>query len=87
MGNQQENVLEYCSINPLAKDRIVLYNLNTISSRQVVISIMGLLVDLILQTNIVGMFLWCSYGISLISIYKHYASDIADPSSMQDACH
>ena len=25
--------------------------------------------------------------ISLISIYKHYAIDIADPSSMQDACH
>ena len=33
------------------------------------------------------MFLWCSYGISLISIYKHYANNIADPSSMQDACH
>ena len=33
------------------------------------------------------MFLWCSYGISLISIYKHYANDIADPSSMQDTCH
>ena len=25
--------------------------------------------------------------ISLISIYKHYAINIADPSSMQDACH
>ena len=25
--------------------------------------------------------------ISLISIYKHYAIDIADPSSMQDMCH
>ena len=25
--------------------------------------------------------------ISLISIYKHYAIDIADPNSMQDACH
>ena len=25
--------------------------------------------------------------ISLISIYKHYAVDIADPSSMQVACH
>ena len=25
--------------------------------------------------------------ISLISIYKHYAIDNADPSSMQDACH
>ena len=25
--------------------------------------------------------------ISTISIYKHYAIDIADPSSMQDACH
>ena len=25
--------------------------------------------------------------ISLISTYKHYAIDIADPSSMQDACH
>ena len=25
--------------------------------------------------------------ISLIYIYKHYAIDIADPSSMQDACH
>ena len=25
--------------------------------------------------------------ISLISIYKHYAIDIADPSSMLDACH
>ena len=25
--------------------------------------------------------------ISLISIYKQYAVDIADPSSMQDACH
>ena len=25
--------------------------------------------------------------ISLISIYKKYAVDIADPSSMQDACH
>ena len=24
--------------------------------------------------------------ISLISIYKHYAIDIADPNSMQDAC-
>ena len=24
---------------------------------------------------------------SRISIYKHYAIDIADPSSMQDACH
>ena len=24
--------------------------------------------------------------ISLITIYKHYAIDIADPSSMQDAC-
>ena len=24
---------------------------------------------------------------SLISIYKHYAIDIADPSSMQDVCH
>ena len=23
----------------------------------------------------------------LISIYKHFANDIADPSSMQDACH
>ena len=26
------------------------------------------------------------FTISLISIYKHYAIDIADPSSMQDAC-
>ena len=26
-------------------------------------------------------------AISLISTYKHYAIDIADPSSMQDACH
>ena len=25
--------------------------------------------------------------IYLISIYKHYAINIADPSSMQDACH
>ena len=25
--------------------------------------------------------------ISLFSIYKHYTFDIADPSSMQDACH
>ena len=25
--------------------------------------------------------------ISTIPIYKHYAIDIADPSSMQDACH
>ena len=25
--------------------------------------------------------------VSLISIYKHYAFDIADPSSIQDACH
>ena len=25
--------------------------------------------------------------ISLIPIYKHYAIDIADPSSVQDACH
>ena len=25
--------------------------------------------------------------IFLISIYKHYAINIADPSSMQDACH
>ena len=25
--------------------------------------------------------------ISLIYIYKHYAIDVADPSSMQDACH
>ena len=25
--------------------------------------------------------------ISLISIYKHYAIDIADPRSVQDACH
>ena len=25
--------------------------------------------------------------IALISIYKQYAVDIADPSSMQDACH
>ena len=25
--------------------------------------------------------------ISLISIYKYYAIDIADPRSMQDACH
>ena len=25
--------------------------------------------------------------ISLISIYKHYAIDSADPSSKQDACH
>ena len=25
--------------------------------------------------------------ISLISIYKHNAIDIADPNSMQDACH
>ena len=25
--------------------------------------------------------------ISLISIYKHYAIDVADPSSMQDVCH
>ena len=25
--------------------------------------------------------------VSLISIYKHYAIDIADPSSMLDACH
>ena len=25
--------------------------------------------------------------ISLISIYKHYAIDVADPSSMQDMCH
>ena len=25
--------------------------------------------------------------ISSISIYKHYAIDIADPSTMQDACH
>ena len=25
--------------------------------------------------------------ISIISINKHYAIDIADPSSMQDACH
>ena len=24
---------------------------------------------------------------SLIYIYKHYSIDIADPSSMQDACH
>ena len=27
------------------------------------------------------------FTISLISIFKHYAFDIADPSSMQDACH
>ena len=27
------------------------------------------------------------FTISLISIYKYYAIDIADPSSMQDACH
>ena len=27
------------------------------------------------------------FTISLISIYKHYAIDIADPSSMQDVCH
>ena len=27
------------------------------------------------------------FTISLISIYKHYAIDITDPSSMQDACH
>ena len=27
------------------------------------------------------------FTISLISIYKHYAIDIADPRSMQDACH
>ena len=27
------------------------------------------------------------FTISLISIHKHYAIDIADPSSMQDACH
>ena len=25
--------------------------------------------------------------ISLIYIYKHYAIDISDPCSMQDACH
>ena len=25
--------------------------------------------------------------ISLISIFKHYANNIADPSSMLDACH
>ena len=25
--------------------------------------------------------------ISLISIYKHYTINIADPSSMQDTCH
>ena len=25
--------------------------------------------------------------ISIFSLYKHYAFDIADPSSMQDACH
>ena len=27
------------------------------------------------------------FTISLISIYKHYSIDIADPSSMQDACY
>ena len=27
------------------------------------------------------------FAISLISIYKHYSIDIADPSSMQDACY
>ena len=27
------------------------------------------------------------FTISLISIYKHYAFDIADPSGIQDACH
>ena len=27
------------------------------------------------------------FTISLISIYKHYAIDIADPNSMQDVCH
>ena len=26
-------------------------------------------------------------AISLISIHEHYAIDITDPSSMQDACH
>ena len=28
-----------------------------------------------------------TYPLSYFSIYKHYAIDIADPSSMQDACH
>ena len=28
-----------------------------------------------------------TYHLSHISIYKHYAIDIADPNSMQDACH
>ena len=28
-----------------------------------------------------------TYHAFYISIYKHYAIDIADPSSMQDACH
>ena len=28
-----------------------------------------------------------TYHLSLISIYKHHAIDIANPSSMQDACH
>ena len=32
-------------------------------------------------------FLAQTLTISLISIDKHYAIDIADPSSMQDACH
>ena len=28
-----------------------------------------------------------TYHLSLISIYKHHTIDIANPSSMQDACH
>ena len=33
------------------------------------------------------MFASVEFTISTISIYKHYAIDTADPSSMQDACH
>ena len=31
--------------------------------------------------------LFTAHPFNLISIYKLYAIDIADPSSMQDACH
>ena len=31
--------------------------------------------------------LYTAHPFNLISIYKLYAIDIADPSSMQDACH
>ena len=59
-------------------------NQKLVQKRQLRVSLMFLLHDLFFFFITVPSL---KLTLSLISIYKHDAIDIADPSSMQDACH